>query len=187
MTDILALDIATTLGWARGRVGEVPTSGSICFEKYAGASDNAIFGNALTWLSAQLEPKPRPDMLIIEALLPPGAKVGKTNRATRDRLAGLQGIMRAVAHLRGVYRIETPSVGDVRAHFIHDRNCKRARAKRETVAKCRALGWPCADEDAGDALAIWSYGCSLIDPRTALRVSPLFNRRLRARRLETAS
>lgn len=178
MTDILALDLATTCGWARGCVGAVPASGSILFAR-AQASDNAVFAAALTWLSGVLEPKPRPDLIVIEALLPPQAMKGHTSRAVRDRLAGLHGIVRAVAFLRGVYRIETAAVGDVRGHFINDRACKRKEAKRETVEKCRALGWPCDDDNAADALAVWSYMCGLIDPATALQVSPLFNRNLR--------
>lgn len=177
--DILALDIATTCGFARGRVGEVPTSGSISFTKRAGSSDNAVFANALAWLSDLLEPQPRPDMLVVEALLPPTAMKGHTSRAVRDRLAGLHGIVRAVAHLRGIYRITEAKVSDVRGHFINDRACKRIAAKRETIEKCRALGWPCDNDNAADALATWSYACGLIDPQTALQVSPLFNRQLR--------
>jgi hypothetical protein len=175
---ILALDIATTTGWARGRIGEVPMSGSVTFARKAGSSENAIFASALTWLSTFLEPASRPDMLVIEALLPPTAMKDHTSRAVRDRLAGLHGIMRAVAHLRGIYRIDEAKVGDVRGHFIGHRACKRKIAKRETVAKCRALGWPCEDDNAADALAVWSYACGLIDPMTALKVSPLFLRKV---------
>jgi hypothetical protein len=179
MTEILALDIATTTGWARGRVhGGAPMAGSVCFAKSANSSDNAIFGNALAWFSGFLEPQPRPDFLIIEAMLPPDAMKGSTNRATRDRLAGLHGIFRAVAHLRGIYDISVVSVGDVRGHFIGDRGAKRHIAKCETIERCRRLGWLAEDEHAADALATWSFACGLIAPETALRVSPLFNRKL---------
>ena len=180
MTDIFALDVATTCGWARGPVGGVPMSGAINFARKE-SSDNAVFANALSWLSVVLEPKPRPDLIVIEALLPPQAMKGHTSRAVRDRLAGLHGIVRAVAFLRGIYRIETATVGDVRGHFINDHACKRQEAKRETVEKCRALGWPCDDDNAADALAVWSYACGMIDPQTALQVSPLFNPALRRR------
>lgn len=181
MTDVLALDLATTTGYARGRVGSIPVAGTVCFASSSSASDNAIFGAALCWISELLLPTPRPDMIVIEALLPPGAMVGMTSRVVRDRLIGLHGIVRAVSHLRSVHNFHAVSVGDIRAHFIGDRNLPRAVAKRETIARCRALGWTTGgSNDAADALAAWSYGCSMIDAQTALNVVPLFNEQLRA-------
>ena len=176
MTDILALDIATKTGWARGRVGEIPQSGSV---RFGGLHDSPheIFAQALAWISNFLEPKPRPDVLMIEALLPPDAMKGKTSKAVRDRLSGLHGIMKAVASLRGIGEIAEVSVGDVRAHFIFDRTARREIAKRETLLQCKALDWPAEDDNAADACAIWSYACALIDPKSALRVVPLFHRR----------
>jgi hypothetical protein len=44
--------------------------------------------------------------------------------------------------------------------------------------QCRRLGWDFRDDNAADALAIWSYACALIDPQTALKTVPLFNRAL---------
>ena len=182
MTLILALDLATRTGFARGRVGELPISGSINFGRN-GSSRNrtggAIFAAALRWVSQELEPQPRPDLLIMEAMLPPDAVRGSTSRALRDRLAGLQGIMKGVAHLRGIGEIAEATVGDIRGHFIGDRSLKRDHAKRTVMERCRALGWQCNDDNAGDALALWSYACALIDPKWALQVSPLFNHKLR--------
>jgi hypothetical protein len=114
-------------------------------------------------------------------MLPPGAKVGQTNSSTRDRLAGLHAIVRGVAHIRGAGEIEIAcySVGDIRHHFIGERSLKRAQAKQTILARCQMLGWPAVDNNAGDALAAWSFACSIIDPAQALKVSPLFNQRLR--------
>jgi hypothetical protein len=116
-----------------------------------------------------------PTLLVIEALLPAAARV-KTNKATRDRLAGLRAIALAVAHCRGVHRIVEAEVADVRAHFIGARILRRATAKIEVMRTCRRLGWDVEDDNAGDACAVWSFGCGLVDPRSALRVSPLFQR-----------
>jgi hypothetical protein len=172
---ILALDIATRTGWAAGRVGETPVSGSI---RFGNSSDNedVIFGAALDWASTFLQGKCRPDILMIEALLPPIAKIGNTTAAVRDRLAGLHGVVRAVASLRGISNIRECTVGDVRAHFIGDRKAKRGIAKAETMRRCARLGWQYRDDNAADALAVWSYACAQIDPATALRTVPLFNR-----------
>jgi ribosomal protein L37AE/L43A len=176
MTDVLALDLATVTGWARGHVGTTPKYGSVRFLRYHGARDNVIFAEALRWISQLLEPQPRPDVVIIEAMLPPEAMKGQTSRAVRDRLAGLHGVMRGVAHLRGVKEIATASVGDIRAHFIGERTATRKNAKLWTVNKCRELGWMPENDNAADALALWHFACSTIDPRLAIEVSPLFRR-----------
>lgn len=176
---IMALDIATVTGWAKGRPGEVPDCGSLRFAK-ASASDNAVFAGCLKWLSAELEPKPRPDILIVESMLPPEANVGKTSREVRDRLAGLHGVVRAVAFMRGIYEIQEAGVGAVRGHFIHNPQLKRDAAKAEVMRVCKALRWPVDDHNAGDAAALWHFACSIVDPDQALMVSPLFNKALRA-------
>lgn len=175
---ILALDIATVCGFAKGRVGEAPVGGSIRFGK-PGASNNAVFGNALSWIAKELEPQPRPTILIVESMLSPEAKQGHTSADVRDRLAGLHGIMRAVAHLRGIYDISEGGVAQVRAHFIGYANLKRDHAKRLVMERCAHLGWEASDNNAGDAFALWSYAVGLIDPEWALHLSPLFNRKLR--------
>jgi hypothetical protein len=176
---ILALDIATITGFARGRVGETPIAGSVSFSKKGAtnSTNNMVFGNALRWLSDLLRVEPRPDVVILEAMLPPGAMLNQTSRAVRDRLAGLHGVMRAVAHLRGIPQIAEASVGDVRAHFIFDRMAKRETAKRETIRQCEMMGWKAANDHEADALALWSYACAIIDPKQAMKVVPMFMRR----------
>ena len=42
------------------------------------------------------------------------------------------------------------------------------------LATCQMLGWHAADNNCGDALALWSYTAALINPVTALRTTPLF-------------
>ena len=172
--DVIAFDIATVTGWARGRVGGVPSSGTVSFGA-KGASHNAIFGNALRTFARMLEGEPRPEILVMEALLPAEAV---SNAETRNLLAGLQGICRGVAHMRKIYNIGVVNVGDVRQHFINYRNAPRDRAKRDTITRCKQLGWAVADDNAADALACWHFACSLIKPELALETSPLFNRRL---------
>lgn len=170
--DILALDVATATGWARGRVDDArPSYGSLNFGK-DGASTDQIFARALVWLSGYLAGD-TPDLLIMEAMLPPAALKGRTQRAATERLAGLQAIFRAVARLRHVRRVELVQVPDVRRHFLGD-NPRRIEAKRRTREECARQGWPVEDDNAADALACWSYACARINPRTALRTSPLF-------------
>ena len=178
MTDILALDLATTTGIARGKVGGTPLADTVHFAAHAGASNDSVFAAALAKLSTYLNAD-KPDWIVVEAMLPPDAMKGATSRAVRDRLSGLHGIVRAVAYLRGIYRIDDVQVMKVRRHFLGDVGLRREPAKRLTVERCRKLGWKCDDDNQGDALALWSFACAQVDPTTALMVSPLFNRSLR--------
>jgi len=170
--DILAIDLATTCGWARGFPGATPACGIARFGS-PNASNNAIFGNALKWMSDILKAEPRPHSIILEAMLPPQALKGETSRATRDRLAGLHGIVRGVAHCRGIYDISDVSVLVVRQHFCGNRGC----GKQAVFDKCRKLGWPVTDLNESDACAAWHFACALVDPKVALEVSPLFGKR----------
>lgn len=172
--EIFALDLATVTGYARGIPGEVPACGSIRFGA-RGASHNAILAECFDWLVDQTRER-RPDILVVEDLLPFGAARGRTNKKTGDLLGGLHGVVRLVAFKRSIFNFHAVSASDVRGHFINGRTYKRADAKRYVLAQCRKLGWPAQDDNAADACALWSYECACIDPTTALQVSPLFNK-----------
>lgn len=175
MIDLLALDIATTTGWARGRVGpEAPQCGSVRFSK-PGASQLAICGRALEWAIATIT-APLPDIVAIEGLLPPHVIRGKS-KVDHDLLAHLHGIIMGVCFMRGVYNVHKYPVSSVRAHFIDLSACAKGEAKMMVQRKCKSLGWlELADDDAADACALWSYQAALIDPEQAIRISPLFGR-----------
>jgi Holliday junction resolvasome RuvABC endonuclease subunit len=174
MTDILALDIATTCGFARGPVGpDGPRCGSVRFSK-PGASQNAICGRALEWIIDTLKP-PLPDVVAIEDLLPPHVTRGKSN-VDHDLLAHLHGIVMGVCFMRGVYKVHKYAVLTIRRHFIDMSVCRKGQGKQMVQDKCRVLGWLADDADAADAAAVWSYQCGLLDPNHAIRISPLFNR-----------
>jgi crossover junction endodeoxyribonuclease RuvC len=170
---IWALDIATVTGWAVGRPGDKPVAHSIRFAKALASSDELFLG-CYGWFSERLARGPKPDVLAIEELLPPTARRGATSTGAQHRLAGLHGIIRALAKHANIPEIIGAHVGDVRQHFIHDRATPRAEAKRAVLHMCKMLGWPAADDDCGDALALWSYTASLYDPAQALAVTPLF-------------
>jgi len=172
MTDVLALDIATTTGFARGRIGDEPQCGSVRFSK-PGASQLAICGRALEWAINLFKP-PLPDVVAIEGLLPPGAL---KQRSTQDHelLAHLHGVIMGVCFLRGVYKVEKHPLNSIRSHFLYGIPYAKGEAKEATVRKCKSLGWlETADDDAADACAVWSYQASLLDPEQVIRISPLF-------------
>lgn len=173
--DILALDLATVTGFARGPVHGQPQCGSVQLAA-RGASPGAIGAGLTRWLGRLLSEEPKPDVLVYEEPLPFGVKLGKRNAHSDRILSGLCFLAHTIAFCRGVFDVRTASTPDVRRHFIGT-NCVRQEAKMYTVRKCRSLGWlESADDDAADAAALWSYQCSLIDPIAGIKVSPLFNR-----------
>jgi hypothetical protein len=175
MTDILALDIASTCGWARGFVGDLaPQCGSVQFAK-PGASQLAICGRALEWAIATLKP-PLPDIVAIEGLLPPAALKLRSTEA-HELLGHLHGIIKATCFLRGVYKVHSHHLRVIRAHFLHGIPYGKGEAKTVTVRKCKSLGWlEVADDDAADACALWSYQVALLDGEQVVRISPLFGK-----------
>lgn len=172
---VLGLDIATVTGFAHGRVdADCPSYGCIRFGTASSPSPE-VFAKALGWASTLLATL-KPDVVMLEALLPPTAMKNRTSREVRDRLCGLNAIIMACAKTANVPEIASASVGDIRAHFIYDRTLKRKSAKAEVMAKCHQLGWDVPNDNTADACAVWSYACALIDPRLGLRGSPLFTR-----------
>ena len=170
---VIALDVASTTGFACGHVDGAAEYGSIRFAS-AGASDAAVFSAAKQWSSAFFSTAKRPTIIAIERLLPPEVVRGQSNTKTIYRLAGLHGVILAEAYEHALYSIEMWSTGEIRGHFIGAKNYRRERAKREVMRQCRAMGWNPRNDNEGDALALWSAQCSRIDPRLAIRVSPLF-------------
>lgn len=170
---IWALDIATVTGWAIGRPGEKPHARAIRLAP-PHATRDALFLGCLEWFDDALGNGPLPDILALEELLPPTARRGATSTQAQHRLAGLHGIIRALARRALIPETVSANVGDVRQHFIHERGLPRDKAKQAVMHTCKLLGWPVNDWDCADAYALWSYTAALLDPHSALQVTPLF-------------
>jgi hypothetical protein len=171
---IFALDLAIRSGFACGLPGaKQPVSGSVRFAS-PGASHEAIFAAALSWATAQFRTH-KPSLIVWEAPLPTSFKGGSTNTDTTTVLFGLPAVFGAVAFLLGIHDVRKARTSDVRHHFI-DCNPKRDTAKALTMRQCRALGWAPADDNEADALAVWHYAATIVEPKRALETSPLFRR-----------
>jgi crossover junction endodeoxyribonuclease RuvC len=171
MTTVLALDLASVTGWAVGEPGGEPVHGSLRFAS-RGASHEAVFAGALKWMNDAIT-EYRPHTVVWEAPMPTSFKTSNVNTTTL--LYGLPAVIGTVAYIRGVFGIRKAETRDVRLHFI-GQNPKRVRAKPLVMQKCRAMRWEVEDDNEADALATWSYMCSLLDPRLALKVTPPFGR-----------
>lgn len=180
---IWALDIATVTGWAIGCAGDKPKAKAVTLAPPHATSD-VLFAGCLEWFSEAIDTGPTPDILALEELLPPTARKGKTNTGMQHKSAGLHGIIRALAKRAQIPEIISASVSDIRHHFIGERNLPREIAKPRVFAMCKQLGWAASGYDAADALALWSYTAALINPHSALALTPLFGAREPARTWE---
>jgi hypothetical protein len=173
MKRVLALDLASTSGWAVGEPGMLLAHGSINFGKKA--SHEAIFSNAWDWMQDKLGVY-APALVVWEAPLITSFTRGRTTNDTTTVLFGLPAVMGLAAFKRGIYDIRKAETRAVRMHFI-GQNPKRLIAKRLVMRQCVAQGWDVTDDNEADALATWSYMCALLKPELAIKPLPLFMRR----------
>jgi hypothetical protein len=161
MTTILALDIATNLGFAFGSdSAEAPTFGSVKFGADE-ASNAARFAACLRWCVNEFKSHP-PDILAIEATM---KAFRKNNKQSTTFTFGYHAIVKAVAFECGIHDIQEHDVSDVRNIFIGYSRLTRDVAKAAAVKRCHQLGWNVTDGDQGDACAVWMYQCAMINKR----------------------
>lgn len=170
---ILALDLASTTGVAEGRPGERPRAWTWRLGS-AGSSQAHRLAELLKLTSQHLMVS-RPDQIWIEAPMAPAVMVDIGGSAqTAAFLFGCPAVVKAVAYLRGIYRVTEANVQDVRHHFINRRTLPKGEGKRVVIDRCRVLGWEVENDNEADAAALWSYACGQHNPRLAAAVTPLF-------------
>lgn len=168
---ILALDLATQMGWCEGEpgTGARPFSGTHRLAP-AGSTPGAVFGGAVDWLATRLTAG-RYRMIVYEAPMDP--RHMKTNINTARILLGLPAIVEGIAHQTGHWRVMEASVHDVRKHLLGGRPSK-GDAKRAVIERLRVIGYQPADDNEADAIALWLYACAVAEPRRTQMTSPLF-------------
>jgi len=167
MARVLALDIATTSGWAcdgpPDKHGQLrPVGGT-----FSAPGDMNELGRAYIRFAEHLTGLinlHQPAVLAFEAplVLAHGGRTAVfTTQATTRKLFGLAAIAEYIATLRGLDVYEL-NVQQVRRHFLGSaRPGNRVETKRAVMERCRSLGWAPASHDIADAMACWSYtkGC----------------------------
>jgi hypothetical protein len=168
---ILALDLATTTGFAWGKPGAVPQFSSIRFSK-PGTSRAATYRLFRIWLESKWNVRGhQPDLVVFESPAVPSIMAGKTNIDTIKLLIGLAEHLEEWCYDH--FELREASVSQVRSHFI-GQNMKAALAKPRTVERCRELGWNVENTDEADACALWDYQCCHLRPDLAPQTTPLF-------------
>ena len=172
--DILALDLATKMGWACGPAD--PKDGKIIYDTVrlapVGAGADEIFAGMHKWIADRLTAFP-PAVVVYEQPVAPSTVQGHTNVSTIEITFGLAAIVRAVATILCVPR-GFATISEVRKYFIGRGNLKSAEAKKQVMQKCRSLGYEPPDDNAGDALALHRFIAGVCKPELQLEVAPLF-------------
>ena len=160
---VLALDPATKTGYAIGRPKEKPMLATVDLGDEFATHDD-IFRRAHYWLAGVLKAQ-RPDLFVIEDVVPPSAIQGRTTHSGSVISVGLSGIFIGMAGAHGIPVLRAP-ISTWRKCFLGHGNLPREKAKLAAMRQCRTLGWPYKDDNAAEAGGIWFWGCGQIMPQT---------------------
>lgn len=169
MGGVLALDLATNVGWAFGNTEQGPAPTDL--ELASGVTPPEFISNshriakpkcplgqffdAFEVFLSDLITVNNPEFLIFEA-----PWVGpKTHQDTARKLMGLACFTEYVALKKGIHEHKVFETNNrlVRTHFIGGNSGGRDVIKQKTIAACKARGWRPVDDDAADALALLDY------------------------------
>jgi crossover junction endodeoxyribonuclease RuvC len=160
---ILALDLATQLGFCWGVGDRLPTVGHVCLPS-TGNEVGPFLCAYEDWLNGMLDER-KPDLVIFESPVLPR----KTTVTTTRKLQGLSGVTEMLCHHRqtdcrevSIQRIKHELSGNGRA------------SKDEMIAAARAFGLAIKVSDEADAFGVWLTAVRLKRPEHAARWQPLF-------------
>ena len=152
MTSILALDLASRVGWAECNESGDISSGVVPLPT---PDPGPCLSSWCIWLRHRLTER-KPDFLVFEQSLPQGRGL-RTTQATVIRLVSLIGITEMVAY---EHRVKCAHVNVMtwRKHFTGKGRWKTSKeGKRAVVRMCRQLGFSPLDDNEADALGILDY------------------------------
>lgn len=162
---VLALDLATRLGFAHGRIGERPVWGAHDLGRKR--SNGEVLDDYLAWLHAKLDATQATTVAFESPYMPTGQNnpfAAPANALTIRRLFAFAGITEAVCHCRKLRCYEARPSEITRAFLGGPAPKRRTEKKAATVRQARLMGYPVADDDEGDALALWMYAESIFSP-----------------------
>lgn len=149
---VLALDIATRLGWAVGSAGSLPLFGAHQLPKARYDGDfSGRFVAMAQWLHDMIDMHAPTLIAYEEPLMPRGVEM-TTTWATTRLLIGLVSWADGVAEDRGVAAMEVNN-STWKKHFVGNGRAE----KIDTIRKCFSLGMQPPDNNAADAIGILSF------------------------------
>lgn len=160
---IVGLDLAVQMGFAYGRAGEMPVSGSVSLRSKS-FHDGEKFCLLIDWLYPILRDH-KPYRVVYEAPLMtmPKGRDGGGGGSAKTMMA-LLGYANMVDMLCARMDVQAVSVASstVRKHFIG--NGRHPDPKPEVFAECIRRGWDPIDHNESDALACLDYAHNLYSP-----------------------
>jgi hypothetical protein len=182
MPSILALDLAHRTGFAEGRMGEVPSTGSIVL----GGPHSVIERRCIElrkWLDAQIVAF-TPDVIAIEASVV--AQMRGKFMATEPVMKSVYGLLMAARETAVEHGYEPIQVKpgqryhqkclieinpqEVRKHFLGKRTFSTPDdGKRAVKLQAELIGWTVNDLDAADAVALWDAASATVAPNVYSR------------------
>lgn len=159
---IFALDLASRTGFAVGRPGAYPRSGTVVLKK-KGEHRRIALGNMVAWLNEEWT-RERPALVVKEAAFSLQAFRDHANAESTVLMTyGLHGIVEAMAVRFGI-RIEEGHPATIRKHFLGKARCgTRAQTKAAVIQRCHVLALMpkiSHDADRADALATWDWAAA---------------------------
>lgn len=167
---MLALDLATKLGWAYGdtEAGE-PVSGSFQLPK-SGVELGPFLAAYGQWLQPMVQ-KHGIEIIVMEEPIMPN---GMTQMATLLKLYNLIGTTERGAYAWAVPVRQVPA-STWKKYFCGKGNVGKSTKPYPPIVRCHELGWEhIKDDNEADALGLWCYSAGVISPRSAVRFDPLF-------------
>lgn len=157
-------DLAGNVGWAYGFPGDEPQYGSHRFAP-PGCALGPYLAKFADWFDALVAIN-QPRLIVYEATIHTD---GETAIETARKLMGIAGRAEEIAHRRGI-RVEDYGSSTVCKWFTGNGSHGGGEKKKQAVMRaCVALNWKPDDYDQSDALALWSYACSIFAPKTPER------------------
>jgi hypothetical protein len=156
---IYALDLGVACGFAKGRPGDAPASGTVRLKDKGEAIDIA-FANLIAFLAEEFT-REKPELLIKEKMLPlqAYASIGNAESTVRAH-AGYHAIVEGLCVRFGI-PWDDVAESTARKHFIGRAHLgDRDETKAAVVQRCHVLGYmprECTDDNRADALATWDY------------------------------
>jgi len=166
---IYCLDLGITTGFATGKPGDAPVSGTVRL-KQKGETIDVAFANLIAFLCQEFETE-RPALVVKEKMLALQAFMAMGNAESTVRAhAGYHAIVDGIC-VR--FNIPWDDVADstARKHFIGvARLGERQDTKSAVVARChqlRLMPPDCHDDNRADALATHDWACANFGSRSA--------------------
>lgn len=152
--NVLALDLASTTGWAYGPA-ERDVKPRVGTWDLRAKHEWLVPGNLAMELRKLFREHGPCDAMFIEATLP---VFGQKSQKTAKSQERLHGAALGIAGIYSVPHIEEIAPSTVRKHFCGRANAgERFATKRMVMRRAKDLGYDCANDDVADAVALWDF------------------------------